>query len=97
MADRPILHAIAKGRDIPVVALVALPMLALFVLATGLWPLIRLFALAGAAGGDGAPLGLLRETLSGPAFRRALGNTLSASAGSVAVSALLGTALALAT
>ncbi|MDO5706601.1 MAG: ABC transporter permease subunit, partial [Paracoccus sp. (in: a-proteobacteria)] len=42
-------------------------------------------------------MGLLRETLSGTAFRRALGNTLMASAGSVVVSAVLGTALALAT
>ncbi|MBB1498565.1 iron ABC transporter permease [Paracoccus sp. MC1862] len=72
-------------------------LVACFVLVTGLWPLIRLFALALGPGETGEPLGLLRETLSGRAFGRALGNTLASSGGSVVISAALGTALALAT
>ncbi|SFA48941.1 iron(III) transport system permease protein [Paracoccus halophilus] len=64
---------------------------------TGLWPLLRLFALALAPGEEGQALGLLAETLGGRAFQRAFWNTLSASAGSVVVSTVLGMALALAT
>lgn len=72
-------------------------LLACFVLVTGLAPLVRLFALALGPGEGGEALGLLRETLSSRAFNRALGNTLTASGGSVLISAALGTALALAT
>lgn len=72
-------------------------LLAGFVLVTGLGPLVRLFALALGPGEAGEAFGLLRETLSSRAFRRALGNTLSSSGGSVLISAALGTALALAT
>lgn len=74
----------------------ALLLLAYFAL-TSLWPLARLFVTALGAGEDGAALGLLRETVASPAFRRALANTVWASAGSVGISLLLGTALALVT
>lgn len=61
------------------------------------WPLARLFVEAFAAGEDGRAFGLMAEVLSARATRRALVNTLMASAGSVAVSLVLGAALALAT
>ena len=60
------------------------------------WPLVRLFVEAFAAGEDGRAFGLMAEVLSARATRRALVNTLMASAGSVAVSLVLGAALALA-
>ncbi|WBU62054.1 ABC transporter permease [Paracoccus albus] len=72
-------------------------LLAVYVLVTGAWPLIRLFALSFAPGEDGQALGLMRDTLSGRSFQRAFWNTIFASAGSVAVSTLLGTGFALAT
>lgn len=72
-------------------------LLVIYVLVTGLWPLLRLFVLGLGPGADGAPLGLIRETLDSTAFRRAFINTLTASAGSVAVSVVLGVGLALAT
>lgn len=90
-ADPAHRHA-GRGGDLLVVAL-----LAVFVLATGLWPLIRLFAEALRPGEGGEWLGVLRETWQGRAFRTALWNTLASSAGSVVVSTVLGTALALAT
>ena len=65
-------------------------------LVTGVWPLLRLFALSFAPGEDGQMLGLMRDTLSGRAFQRAFWNTVSVSAGSVVISAALGTALAVA-
>lgn len=80
------------GGDLLIVAL-----LCVLILATGLWPLIRLFLLALAPGPEGEVLGLLRDTLSGRSFNRALVNTLTSGLGSVAISATLGTALALAT
>ncbi|NHF74388.1 ABC transporter permease [Paracoccus xiamenensis] len=72
-------------------------LLAVYILVTGVWPLIRLFALSFAPGEEGQIFGLMREALSGRAFQRAFWNTLAVASGSVAVSALLGTALALAT
>lgn len=72
-------------------------LLAVYLLVTGVWPLVRLFVLSFAPGDEGQVFGLMRETLSGRAFQRAFWNTLAVAAGSVAVSALLGTALALAT
>ena len=41
----------------------------MFVLATGLWPLLRLFGEALRPGYDGEWLGVLRDTLQGRAFR----------------------------
>lgn len=61
-----------------------------------LWPLGQLMATAFGPGGDGAPLGVLRETLSARATGRAFANTLSLSLISVAVSLVLGAGLALA-
>lgn len=81
-----------RGGDLLIVAL-----LAVYVLATGLWPLLRLFAEALGPGETGEPLGLLRETVEGRAFRRAFWNTLASSAGSVVVSTVLGVGLALVT
>ena len=69
----------------------------MFVLATGLWPLLRLFGEALRPGEDGEWLGVLRDTLQGRAFRVAFWNTLSSAAGSVVVSTVIGVALALAT
>jgi len=71
-------------------------LLALYVLALGLWPLLRLFAEAFGANDAGESFGLIRDGLSSRATHRALGNTVYASAGSVVVSAVLGVALALA-
>ncbi|NNU81824.1 iron ABC transporter permease [Halovulum dunhuangense] len=70
---------------------------AFHVLALGLWPLGRLFLEAFGPGTDGATFGLIREALDSRAVSRAFWNTLAASAGSVVVSVVLGTGLALAT
>ncbi len=73
-------------------------LLVLLVLYVGLLsalPLLRLVVEALAPGGDGAFLGVLRESWSSRAVRRAFSNTVTASVGSVAISAALGTALAL--
>nr|WP_269150477.1 iron ABC transporter permease [Frigidibacter albus] len=71
-------------------------LLALYVLALGLWPLLRLFAEAFGANDAGESFGLIRDGLAARATGRAFGNTVYASAGSVVVSAVLGVALALA-
>jgi len=71
-------------------------LLALYVVALGLWPLLRLFAEAFGANDAGDSFGLIRDGLSSRATHRAFGNTVYASAGSVVVSAVLGVALALA-
>ncbi|MDO5527978.1 MAG: iron ABC transporter permease [Paracoccus sp. (in: a-proteobacteria)] len=72
-------------------------LLLIYVAATALWPLLRLFTLAFAPSDSGETLGLMQDTLSSRAFRRAFWNTLWASLGSVLISTVLGTALALAT
>ncbi|MEH6775782.1 MAG: iron ABC transporter permease, partial [Cereibacter changlensis] len=68
----------------------------LYVLVTGLWPLARLLAEAFGPDDSGRVMGLIRDGLESRAARRALGNTLFASGGSVLVSLVLGTFLALA-
>jgi iron(III) transport system permease protein len=68
----------------------------LYVLVTGLWPLARLLAEAFGPDDSGRVMGLIRDGLESRAARRALGNTLLASGGSVLVSLVLGTFLALA-
>lgn len=90
-AARAGLRARLPGGDGLVIALIAL-----YVLGLGLWPLARLLLEAFGPDDAGRPLGLIREALFSRAARAALGNTLTASAGSVAVSVTLGTALALA-
>lgn len=72
-------------------------LLAVYVLVTGAWPLLRLFMLALMPGEDGQALGLLRATLTSGSFRTAFANTLIASAGSVVISTVLGATLAFAT
>lgn len=90
-AARAGLRARLPGGDGLVIALIAL-----YVLGLGLWPLARLLLEAFGPDDAGRPLGLIREALFSRAARAALGNTLTASAGSVAVSVTLGTGLALA-
>lgn len=72
-------------------------LVALYVLALSVWPLLRLFAEALAPGAEGAPLGLIRDVLGARATGPAVLNTLWVSAASVVVSAVIGVALALAT
>lgn len=72
-------------------------LLAVYVLVTGLWPLLRLFLLALGPGDDGEFLGLMRETLASASFRRAFWNTLWSAGGSMLISTFLGVSLALAT
>lgn len=81
-----------RGGDLAVTAL-----LGAVILATGLWPLARLFLEALGPDAAGRPLGLLREVQDSRGFRRAAWNTLTASSASVLISALLGGGLALAT
>lgn len=71
-------------------------LLALYVVALGVWPLGRLFMEALGPGERGHAFGLLAEAWSSRAVHRAFWNTLSASLGSVAVSTCLGVPLALA-
>jgi len=71
-------------------------LLVLYVAVTTLWPLARLFASAFQPGEDGAPLGLMVATLTGRSTLRALSGTLQTALLSVAVSTLLGVALAFA-
>ena len=80
------------GGDLAIVAL-----LALILLACGLWPLARLFLEAFGPDEAGRPLGLIRDVWDSRGFRRAAGNTVTASSLSVLVSAVLGGGLALAT
>ncbi|WP_444464700.1 ABC transporter permease [Rhodobacter capsulatus] len=72
-------------------------LIAVYLAATALYPLARLFLLALGPSETGVPLGLLRETFTSGGFRRALANTLWSSGLSVVISVLLGVALALAT
>ena len=58
------------------------------------WPLGRLFVEALAPGADGAPLGVLREELSGRTAGRALANTLTVSLLATGVSVLIGASAA---
>lgn len=81
-----------RGGELMLAALIGL-----WVVAVSVWPLARLFAHALAPGQDGAPLGLMAEVLSARATGRAVWNTLTVSAGSVVISAVLGVALALVT
>ncbi|MBU2327829.1 MAG: iron ABC transporter permease [Alphaproteobacteria bacterium] len=71
-------------------------LLFLYVAATTLWPLARLFASAFQPGEDGTPLGLMIATLSSRSTLRALSGTLQTALFSVVVSTLLGVALAFA-
>jgi len=71
-------------------------LLVLYVAITTLWPLVRLFASAFQPGEDGAALGLMLSTLASRSTLRALSGTLQTSLLSVAVSTLLGVALAFA-
>ena len=71
-------------------------LLFLYVAATTLWPLARLFASAFQPGEDGTPLGLMIATLSSRSTLRALSNTLQTSLLSVVISAALGLGLAFA-
>ncbi|MFD2238138.1 ABC transporter permease [Aureimonas populi] len=68
--------------------------LALYVGLFSAFPLLRLLSEALGANAEGEFLGTLRESWSSRAVRRAFWNTLGASGAAVAVSALLGTALA---
>lgn len=72
-------------------------LLAVYLVATALWPLLRLFALAAGPGEDGAMLGLVTGTLASRGFQRAFWNTLWSSSASVVISTALGLGLALAT
>lgn len=78
-----------RGGDLVIVALIAV-----YLAATGLWPMLRLLIEALAPGPQGEAFGLAREVLVSPAFLKAFWNTLTVSAGSVLVSAGLGIALA---
>ncbi|WP_207901915.1 ABC transporter permease [Rhodovulum euryhalinum] len=79
-----------RGGDHLIVALIAS-----YVVLTGLWPLASLLAEAFGPDEAGRTLGLIREAFDSRAARRALVNTLWASAGAALVSVSLGTALAL--
>lgn len=71
-------------------------LLCLYVSAITLWPMGQVLATAFRPGDDGAPLGVLRDTLAARATGRAFINTLTLSLASVAISVVLGGALALA-
>jgi iron(III) transport system permease protein len=71
-------------------------LLVLYVAATTLWPLARLFSSAFQPGEDGTPLGLMLATLSSRSTLRALSGTLQTALLSVVVSTLIGVALAFA-
>ena len=71
-------------------------LLCLYVSAITLWPMGEVLVTAFRPGDDGAPLGVLRDTLAARATGRAFMNTLTLSLASVAISVVLGGALALA-
>jgi iron(III) transport system permease protein len=71
-------------------------LLVLYVTFTTLWPLARLFASAFQPGEDGTPLGLMLTTLTSRSAIRALSGTLQTALLSVAVSTVIGVALAFA-
>jgi iron(III) transport system permease protein len=71
-------------------------LLVLYVTFTTLWPLARLFASAFQPGEDGTPLGLMLTTLTSRSALRALSGTLQTALLSVAVSTVIGVALAFA-
>lgn len=71
-------------------------LLLLYVAVTTLWPLVRLFSSAFQPGEDGAALGLMLSTLTSRSTLRALSGTLQTALLSVAISTLLGVALAFA-
>ena len=81
-----------RGGELMLAALIGV-----WVVAVSVWPLARLFAEALTPGKDGAPLGLMADVLSARATGRAVWNTLTVSAGSVVISAVLGMGLALGT
>lgn len=92
MAADTALRLNRRGGEHLLVALIAF-----YLLAISVWPLARLFVEALAPGDEGRPLGLMTEVLAARSTSRAFWNTLSASAGSVAISAVLGLGLALVT
>ncbi|MBD8653635.1 iron ABC transporter permease [Rhizobium sp. CFBP 13726] len=71
-------------------------LLVLYVSFTTLWPLARLFSAAFQPGEDGTPLGLMLTTLTSRSALRALSGTLQTALLSVAVSTVIGVALAFA-
>lgn len=71
-------------------------LLVLYVSFTTLWPLARLFSAAFQPGEDGTPLGLMLTTLASRSALRALSGTLQTALLSVAVSTVIGVALAFA-
>lgn len=71
-------------------------LLVLYVSFTTLWPLARLFSAAFQPGEDGTPLGLMLTTLTSRSALRALSGTLQTAFLSVAVSTVIGVALAFA-
>lgn len=71
-------------------------LLVLYVSFTTLWPLARLFSTAFQPGEDGTPLGLMLTTLASRSALRALLGTLQTALLSVAVSTVIGVALAFA-
>jgi iron(III) transport system permease protein len=71
-------------------------LLVLYVSFTTLWPLARLFSTAFQPGEDGTPLGLMLTTLASRSALRALSGTLQTALLSVAVSTVIGVALAFA-
>ena len=70
-------------------------LVAIYVAALALSPLLRLFGEAFSAGPNGEPFGVLQSQWRSPATGRALWNTLQASLLSVIVSVVLGGAMAL--
>lgn len=71
-------------------------LLVLYVSFTTLWPLARLFSAAFQPGEDGTPLGLMLTTLASRSALKALSGTLQTALLSVAVSTVIGVALAFA-
>ena len=84
-----------RRRRLPDYQTLLLILVAIYVAALALSPLLRLFAEAFSAGPNGEPFGVLQSQWRSPATGRALTNTLRASLLSVVVSVVLGGTMAL--
>ena len=92
MAGIHLIRQNLRGGELILTALIAF-----WLLAVSIWPLARLLLEAFGPGRDGSSFGPIQETLGARATGRAFWNTLWASLGSVAISAVLGVVLALLT